>query len=379
MDGVRVVELAGLAPSPFATMMLSDMGAEVLRIDRPVSELSAPFPLSRGRESIVVDLKARGADQLVLRLVASADVLIESNRPGVTERLGIGPEACHEVNPGLIYGRMTGWGQDGPRAHQAGHDINYIATAGALHAIGRAGERPVPPINLVGDFGGGGMLLAFGVLAALFERSRTGLGQVVDAAMLDGSALLLAGQHGMLADDEWSDERGVNLTDGGAPFYDTYETSDGRYVAVGALEAKFYDSLIRGLGLDPDGLPAQHDRAGWPRLRSALSEAFASRTRDEWATVFADSDACVSPVLSLREAIDDPHVRARSTFVDVDGIPQPAPAPRFSRTPSAVRNGAPRVGEHTMTALSRWGFSADDIAALRDSGVLRHANPDTCA
>lgn len=370
LDGVRVIELAGLAPSPFAATMLSDMGAEVLRIDRPTTELSAPLSLVRGRRSVMLDLKSPGGSEVLLRLAASADVLLESNRPGVAERLGIGPEACWAVNPGLVYGRMTGWGQEGPLADEAGHDINYIALSGVLHAIGRAGERPVPPVNFLGDFGGGGMLLAFGVVAALLERTRTGLGQVVDAAMLDGAALLGAGQHAMLAEGTWVDERGVNLTDGGAPFYDTYETSDGRYVAAGAVEARFYAALLEGLGLDPTSLPAQHDQAAWPQLRERITAVFLTRTREEWVDVFAGTDACVSPVLSLREAPDDRHLRARATFVEVDGFPQPAPAPRMSRTPSAVQGGAPQPGQHTDAALADWGFTYDEIQRLRADSIV---------
>lgn len=370
LDGIRVVELAGLAPCPFAATMLSDMGAEVLRIDRPVTELSAPVSLARGRRSVMLDLKSLGGAEVLLRLAKRADVLLESNRPGVAERLGVGPEACWAVNPGLVYGRMTGWGQEGPQADQAGHDINYIALSGVLHAIGRAGERPVPPVNFVGDFGGGGMLLAFGVVAALLERTRTGLGQVVDAAMLDGAALLTAGQHGMLADGSWVDERGVNITDGGAPFYDTYETADGRYVAVGAIEARFYAALLKGLGLDPRNLPAQHEQAAWPQLRERLTEVFRTRTREEWVGVFAGTDACVSPVLSLREAPNDSQVRARATFVEVDGFLQPAPAPRLSRSPSAVQGGAPHPGQHTVTALIDWGFTPEEVRGLRAARIV---------
>jgi alpha-methylacyl-CoA racemase len=297
-------------------------------------------------------------------------VLVEGFRPGVAERLGFGPEVCAGRNPRLVYGRMTGWGQDGPLAPTAGHDIDYIAIAGALFPIGRAGERPVPPLNLVADFGGGGMLLALGILAALIERERSGFGQVVDAAMVDGSALLTSFLYGLRAAGAWRDERGVNLLDGGAPFYDTYETADGGAVAVGALEAKFYAELLAGLGLAGEDLPGQHDRAGWPVLRARFAEVFASRTRDEWAEVFAATDGCVAPVLSPAEAHRHPHNAARGTFAEVGGVVQPAPAPRFGRTPAEIPAAPPAPGADTDAVLEGLGCAPDEIAALRASGTV---------
>ncbi len=374
LDGVRVIEIASLAPAPFGCMILCDLGADVLRVERPSdcgADVPAPAdPLARGRRSIGLNLKEPEGTGLLLRLAESADVLVEGFRPGVAERLGFGPDACAARNPALIYARMTGWGQDGPLAPTAGHDIDYIAVSGALHPIGRAGERPVPPLNLVGDFGGGGMLLAVGILAALVERGRSGRGQVVDAAMVDGSALLTSFIHGLRARGAWRDERGVNLLDGGAPFYDTYETADGRHVAVGALEPRFYAELIRGLGLDGASLPAQHDVAGWPALRERFAAAFATRARDEWADVFAGTDACVAPVLSPAEAPGHPHNAARRVFADVGGVRQPAPAPRFGRTPAAEPKPPRRPGEDTDAVLSELGLTAGQIAGLRDRGVI---------
>ncbi|TDC42051.1 CaiB/BaiF CoA-transferase family protein [Micromonospora sp. KC213] len=347
MAGVRVVELAGLAPAPFGCMMLADLGADVVRVDRPggpaAGRLAPPAtgPLQRGRRIVALDLRSPDGVTDLLRLVERADVLVEGYRPGVAERLGVGPDTCRERNPRLVYARMTGWGQDGPRAIRAGHDIDYIALAGALEPLGRAGERPHAPLNLLGDFAGGGMLLAVGVLAALLERERSGVGQVVDAAMVDGSALLTAFLHGMIGAGSWPASRGGNLLDGGAPFYDTYRTADGRFVAVGALEPPFYAALLAGLDLADEGLPAQYDPSGWPRLRRRFTERFAERTRDEWEEVFADLDACVAPVLSPTEAHRHPHNAARGTFVTVGGQLQPAPAPRFGRTPAAVPRPAP--------------------------------------
>ncbi|HEY7015460.1 MAG TPA: CaiB/BaiF CoA-transferase family protein [Streptosporangiaceae bacterium] len=372
LDGVRVIEIASLAPAPFGCMILSDLGADVLRVERAETcgRPAPPDPLARGRRSIGINLKAAEGVELLLRLVAGADVLVEGFRPGVAERLGFGPEVCAGRNPRLVYGRMTGWGQDGPLAPTAGHDIDYIAIAGALFPIGRAGERPVPPLNLVADFGGGGMLLALGILAALIERERSGLGQVVDAAMVDGSALLTAFLYGLRAAGAWRDERGVNLLDGGAPFYDTYETADGGAVAVGALEAKFYAELLAGLGLAGEDLPGQHDRAGWPVLRARFAEVFATRTRDEWAAVFAGSDGCVAPVLSPAEAHRHPHNAARGTFAEVGGVVQPAPAPRFGRTPAGHPDAPPVPGADTDTVLAGLGCKPDEIAALRASGTV---------
>jgi alpha-methylacyl-CoA racemase len=337
LAGIRVVELAGLAPAPFGCMVLADLGADVIQVDRPGGGLvPPPGPMGRGRRTITLDLKTEAGVAGLKRLAARADVLVEGFRPGVAERLGFGPADCEKINSRLVYARMTGWGQDGPLAARAGHDIDYIAVAGALEPIGRAGQRPHAPLNLIGDFAGGGMLLAVGVLAALLERERSGCGQVVDAAMVDGSALLTAFLHGMAGAGLWPFPRGENLLDGGAPFYDTYETSDGGFVAVGAIEPAFYAALLTGLGLAPADLPGQHDRDGWPVLRERFAAAFASRTRDEWDRVFAGTDACVAPVLTPAEAPVHPHNRARGTFVEVGGVPQPAPAPRFARTPTAV-------------------------------------------
>ncbi|WP_127501016.1 CaiB/BaiF CoA transferase family protein [Actinoplanes solisilvae] len=332
LSGVRVVELAGLAPGPFGCMVLADLGADVVRVDRPGGPLLPTGPLDRGRRTVELDLKTQAGVADLLRLAASADVLVEGYRPGVAERLGFGPAECEKINPRLVYARMTGWGQDGPLAARAGHDIDYIAVAGALEPLGRPGERPHAPINLLGDFAGGGMLLAVGVLAALLERSRSGRGQVVDAAMVDGSALLMTFLHGMTASGLWNGERGENLLDGGAPFYDTYRTSDGGYMAVGALEPPFFQALLDGL--DVSDVSPQYDKSGWPAMRALLASRFLTRTRDEWTAVFASLDACVAPVLSPVEAPAHPHNHFRRTFVDVDGVTQPAPAPRFGRTPS---------------------------------------------
>ncbi len=374
LSGVRVIEIASLAPAPFGCMILADLGADVLRVDRaercgPQARVPAD-PLSRGRRSIGLNLKDQGAVEVLLRLTEEADVLVEGFRPGVAERLGFGPEVCAARNPRLIFARMTGWGQEGPLAPTAGHDIDYIAISGALGPIGRAGERPVPPLNLVGDFGGGGMLLAMGILAALVERATSGTGQVVDAAMVDGSALLTSFLYGMLATGAWQDRRGSNLLDGGAPFYDTYVCADGGYVAVGALEPQFYAALLAGLGLTDAGLPSQHDRAGWPVLRERLAAAFASRTRDAWAQVFAGTDACVFPVLSLTEAPVHPHAAARGAFVEVDGVVQPAPAPRFSRSAAGHPAAPPRPGADTDGVLASLGMTEDEVADLRARGVI---------
>ncbi|GLX02862.1 CaiB/BaiF CoA-transferase family protein [Microtetraspora sp. NBRC 16547] len=378
LSGIRVLELAGIGPAPFAGMTLADLGAEVVRVDRPGG--SGFFPgaehldlLNRGKKSVLLDLKQPQAVATVLDLAAQADVLIEGYRPGVAERLGLGPDDCQARNPRLVYGRMTGWGQDGPLARTAGHDIGYIALTGALHAIGEAGGPPRIPLNLVGDFGGGGNYLVIGVLAALREAERTGRGQVVDAAIVDGTAHLLAGTHMMLATGTWVDERGANLLDGGAPFYAVYETADGRHMAVGALEPKFYLELLKGLGLDDD--PArQHDRALWPALRARIAAAFAARTQAEWSEIFAGSDACVAPVMSLREAAHHPHIKARGSIVEHDGLLQPAPAPRFSRTPTALGTPPPVPGRHTLEVLDDWGVR--DAAALIESGAAVQVSTD---
>ncbi len=374
LDGVKVIEIASLAPAPFGCMILADLGADVLRVDR--AERSGPRarvvanPLSRSRRSIGLNLKDPAGLDLLLRLAADADVLVEGFRPGVAERLGFGPQVCAERNPRLIFARMTGWGQEGPLAPTAGHDIDYIAISGALSPIGRAGEPPVPPINFVGDFGGGGMLLAMGILAALVERATSGLGQVVDAAMVDGSALLTSFLYGMRATGSWQDQRGSNLLDGGAPFYDTYATLDGGSVAVGALEPQFYAALLDGLGLAGAELPPQHDRAGWPVLRERFAGIFAARSRDEWAQIFDGTDACVSPVLTMAEAPVHPHATARDAFIEVGGVVQPAPAPRFSRSAAGAPKAPPRPGADTDAVLSGLGLSDADLAALRARGVI---------
>jgi alpha-methylacyl-CoA racemase len=370
LHGVKVLEIAGLAAAPLGCTILADLGADVLRVDRAGGHGMAQDALGRGRRSIAVDLKTAEGIEIVLRLASSYDVLVEAFRPGVAERLGFGPSVCADRNPRLIYARMTGWGQDGPLAPTAGHDIDYIAISGALSLIGRAGERPVPPVNLVGDFGGGGMLLAIGVLAALVERERSGQGQVIDAAMVDGSALLTAVFHGPGVLGGWG-ERGTNLIDGGAPFYDTYQTADG-YLAVGALEPQFYAQLLDGLGLNPDEtLPDRDDKANWPALRERFAEIIGQRTTAEWTDVFAGTDACVAPVLSLAEAVKHPHNQARGMFTEVGDSTQPAPAPRFSRTPADPPRPAPRIGESTGEVLAALGYSAAEITSLRDRGVAR--------
>jgi alpha-methylacyl-CoA racemase len=374
LEGVRIIELAGIGPSPFACMMLADAGADIIRLERAPSTPPTPGPhwdvLNRNRSSVGIDLKRPGAVELVLDLVERADVLIEGFRPGVAERLGVGPEQCLGRNPALVYGRMTGWGQDGPMADTAGHDIDYIAVSGALWPIGRLGERPVAPLNLVGDFGGGGMLLAFGVLAALVEARRSGRGQVVDAAMTDGSAALMTMIYSFRQLGWWREERGVNILDSGAHYYEVYETADGRYFAVGAMEAKFYAELLKGLGLEAEDLPDQMDRERWPEMKARFAAIFATKTRDEWAAVFDGTDACAVPVLSPWEAPDHPHNAARGTFVEVEGIVQPAPAPRFSRTPGEVRRPPSPPGADTDEALSAWGVPAGTVAALREAGTV---------
>ncbi len=369
LSGIRIVELAGIGPGPFCGMVLADHGAEVIQVERPgPGSLPMPRLTARGRRSIAVDLKRPEGIGIVLDLVATADGLIEGFRPGVAERLGVGPDVCLERNPRLVYGRMTGWGQEGPLASTAGHDIDYVALTGALGAIGR--ERPVPPLNLVGDYGGGGMLLAFGMVAALLEVSRTGRGRVVDAAMVDGASLLMTPIYELFGLGFWRDARGANLLDGGAPFYDTYETADGGYVAVGALEPQFYAELLDGLGLAAEELPAQYDVAGWPTLRRRFAEVFRSRTRDEWESVFSGTDACVAPVLSLAEAPKHPHLRARGTFVEVGGVLQPGPAPRFSGDDGRAPRPGPEPGADTDDLLTELGWDREGIEDLRARGVV---------
>jgi alpha-methylacyl-CoA racemase len=377
LKGYRIVELAGIGPGPFCGMMLADMGAEVLRLDRSSAvREGGPAPvadvLGRGRRSVGVDLKHPEGREAVLRLVEKADALIEGFRPGVTERLGLGPDDCMARNPRLVYGRMTGWGQEGPYASAAGHDINYIALSGTLSMIGRKGEAPVPPLNLVGDFGGGGMLLAFGIVCAMLEATRSGQGQVIDAAMVDGAALLASMMHGFRSTGMWRDERGTNLLDTGAFFYEVYETKDGRYVSIGAIEPQFYAQLAELTGLAADGgAPEQNDRSSWPSLKERMAELIKTKTRDEWCELMEGTDVCFAPVLEPDEAPSHPHNEHRATFIDVEGVVQPAPAPRFSRTAAAVERPPARAGQHTDDALGDWGFAADEIAKLREVGAVR--------
>jgi alpha-methylacyl-CoA racemase len=379
--GYKIIELAGIGPGPFAGMMLSDMGAEVVRVDRAESVregAAAPITdvLGRGRRSIGVDLKNPQGRQAVLRLVEGADALIEGFRPGVTERLGVGPDDCLARNPRLVYGRMTGWGQDGPYAPAAGHDINYIALSGTLSMIGRFGEAPVPPLNLVGDFGGGGMLLAFGVVCALLEASRSGRGQVIDAAMVDGAALLAAMIHGFRAGDMWGDERGTNILDTGAWYYEVYETADGGHISFGSIEPQFAAEMLRitGLADDADGrgqLPEQNDRSAWPAMKERVAAMVKTKTRQEWCELLEGSDACFAPVLNAAEAPTYPHNKERGTFVDVAGIVQPAPAPRFSRTTAEISGPPTAAGSDTEHVLADWGFSTNEISDLLQAGAVR--------
>ncbi|EST35280.1 CaiB/BaiF CoA transferase family protein [Streptomyces roseochromogenus] len=370
LSGVRVVELAGIGPGPFAAMLLADLGADVVRVDRPGGPGLAIDPAyditNRNKRSIVVDLKAPDGPARVLDLAERADILIEGYRPGVAERLGVGPEDCRARNPRLVYGRMTGWGQDGPLADRAGHDVAYIALTGTLGMIGRPDEPPAVPANLLGDYAGGSLYLVVGVLAALHHARATGTGQVVDAAIVDGTAHLSAMIHGMLAAGGWQDRRAANLLDGGCPYYGTYETADGKYIAVGALEGQFYAEFLRLLGLD-DLAPARKDWTRWGELRERVAARFKSRTRDEWTALFEGTDACVAPVLSLREAPQHPHLAARGTFTEHAGITQPAPAPRFSATPTAVRTGPALPGADTETVARDWGIPAPVNDAVTDA------------
>jgi alpha-methylacyl-CoA racemase len=359
---LQVLELAGQGPAPFAGMLLADFGAEVVLVERPAE--SAPAwqglesdILRRGRRSLALDLKSSDGREVLLELVARADILIESYRPGVVERLGVGPDECLKRNPRLVYGRASGWGQSGPRAGTPGHDLNYLALSGLLSLIGRPPEPPPPPLDVVGDFGGGGMLLAVGLLAALLERERSGRGQVVDAAMVDGLALMMAGPLALLAAGMWTEQRANNITDGGAPYYDTYATADGRFVSVAALEPRFYSELLARLGLSTDEWP-QDDRSRWPALRASLARTFSTRSRDEWVEAFAGAETCVAPVLAPSELLDDPHLRARETFVSSGCLLQPSPAPRFSRTPAQLPGRPPRRGADGEQVLIDWGVSA---------------------
>ena len=376
LEGVKIIEIAGIGPGPFCAMMLADMGADVVRVDR-ADKVSGGDPanppadvLNRGRRSIAVDLKHPDGVETVLALAEQADALLEGFRPGVMERLGLGPDDCLARNPRLVYGRMTGWGQEGPYAHTAGHDINYIALAGALDPIGRRGEAPVPPLNLVGDFGGGGMLLAFGIACGLVNAKATGRGQVVDAAMVDGAAVLTTMFHAFRAMGIWADERGTNMLDSGAHFYDVYETADGKYVSIGSIEPQFYAELLKHTGLEGEELPWQHDRTAWPDLKEKLAGIFKQKTRDEWSELMEGTDICFAPVLSLGEAPQHPHNVHRKTFIERDGVVQPAPAPRFSATPVEVQRPPAHAGQHTDEVLAAWGLDADRLAKLREAGAI---------
>jgi alpha-methylacyl-CoA racemase len=378
LTGIRVVELSGLGPAPYACTLLAELGADVIRVDRPGGGPrivpSEDEVLHRSRPCAAIDLKSPAGREVLLRLVDEADVLVEALRPGVTERLGVGPDDCLARNPRLVYARMTGWGQDGPLAARAGHDINYLSLTGALHAMGTA-DKPIPPLNIGADFGGGSLFLIIGILSALLERATSGKGQVVDTAMVDGASSLITMVYGMLGAGLWQDQRASNLLDTGAPFYDTYACSDGKHVAVGAIEPQFYAVLIEGLGLTGTLAGSQHDVTRWPEHRRQIAEVLATRTRDEWATAFEGTDACLTPVLSLLEAPSHPHMTARGTFVVQDGVTQPGPAPRFSRTQGAVRSGPRLPGQDTAASLTAWGFSADELPQLLADGVIAQVEP----
>ena len=376
LEGLRVVELTGLGPVPFCAMLLADLGAEVLRIERtgipalPPGEVDRRMVLTRGRPVVGIDLKRQRGVDLVLRLLDHSDVLLEGFRPGVLERLGLGPDVCLARNPRLVFGRVTGYGRHGPLAPRAGHDINYLSVAGVLDPIGRYGEPPVPPLSILGDFGGGAMPLAFGVLAALFERERSGQGQVVDAAIVDGAALLATMVYEMRALGQWNDERGTNLLDGGAPHYGVYETADGAYLSVGALEEPSYRTFLQGLGLVDAEIPPRDDRSHWEQMKTKVAAVLRTKSRDEWLAIFEGTDACVTPVLSLADAPDHEHNAARGTFVEVGGIVEPGPAPRFSRSAAGSPSPAPAPGEHDLGRLTAWGIPAADLEALVAAGVV---------
>jgi alpha-methylacyl-CoA racemase len=374
LEGIKIIEIAGIGPGPFAAMLLADMGADVVRIDRPGGQIiSFPDPnydfLNRGRRSAAIDLKQPGGTELLLRLVDQADALLEGFRPGVMERLGLGPEVCLERNPRLVYGRMTGWGQEGPMAARAGHDINYIALAGALDHIGRAGQPPTPPLNLVGDFGGGGLYLVFGMLCALLERARSGRGQVVDAAMVDGAASLMTIFHAVQHLGAMN-ERGHNILDSGSHFYDVYECADGRYVSIGSVEPQFYAELLSRLGIEDLDPAQQMNGEEWPKWKERFAALFKTKTRQEWCEVFDGSDACFAPVLSIEESREHPHAKARQSFISIGGLEQPAPAPRFSRSRPEVPRRPAGVGEHTAEVLSDWGVSESEIESAREGGLI---------
>jgi alpha-methylacyl-CoA racemase len=376
LKGTTIIEIAGLGPGPFAAMLLADMGADVIRVERPGGSMFAAAQnvkldfLNRNKRCISVNLKHPEGIETVLGMLEKADALLEGNRPGVMERLGLGPETCLKYNPALVYGRMTGWGQEGPMAQEAGHDINYIALAGALHGIGRAGEKPAIPLNLVGDFGGGGLMLAFGMVCALLEAKNSKQGQVVDAAMIDGAAALMASTFGANQVGFWTDERGTNLLDSGSHFYEVYETADGKFISLGSIEPQFYAALMERLGDDAKYFENQFDAPGWPAMKEKMVGIFKGKTRAEWDTIFEGSNACYAPVLSMEEVRHHPHHQARKTFLDDGEIWQPAPAPRFSRTPGEVRHHAATIGEHTEEIMREFGFSEDDIAARLASGAI---------
>ena len=379
LAGIRVVEMVGLGPCPFAAMMLADMGAEVIRVDRKVVPGAPhPFPtlgtrydvMARGRRSLALDLKQPAAKEIVLRLLEKADIVIEGFRPGVMERLGLGPDVCHARNGALVYGRITGWGQHGPLAQSAGHDINYVALTGMLHAMGRAESPPTPPLNLVGDFGGGAMMLAFGVVCAMLEARKSGKGQVVDAAMTDGAALLGAMMYGLRAHGSWSDQRGANMLDGGAHFYDTYACADGKFVSIGAIEPQFYALLLKLAGIDDPAFDQQMDAALWPSLSEKIAAVFATRERESWCRLLEGTDVCFAPVLDMAEAPQHPHNVARATFANVGGVIQPAPAPRFSRTAPEIGIMPAIPGQHSAAVLGDWGWSAAEVAALVGQEII---------
>lgn len=377
LQGLTIIEIAGIGPGPFAAMLLADMGADVIRVERPGGSMFsvADNPkldfLNRNKRCICINLKDPGGVDTVLNLLVKADALLEGNRPGVMERLGLGPDVCLSRNPALVYGRMTGWGQEGPMAKEAGHDINYVALSGALHGIGRAGEKPAVPLNLVGDFGGGGLMLAYGMVCALLEAKNSGQGQVVDAAMIDGAAMLMASTFAAYQAGFWSDERGTNLLDSGAHFYEVYETADGKYISLGSIEPQFYAALLERLGDDARAFENQFDMENWPAMKEKMALVIKGRTRDEWDEVFADVDVCYAPVLSMAEVRHHPHHRARSTFIDDGEVWQPAPTPRFSRTPGKIRHCAAEIGQDTVAVLREFGFSAEQIAAQLESGAIR--------
>ncbi|MEJ6706057.1 MAG: CaiB/BaiF CoA-transferase family protein [Pseudomonadales bacterium] len=374
LSGIKIIELAGIGPGPFCGMLLSDMGAEVIRVDRAGAVLRGQDVLTRGRKSIAVNLKSEQGRETILKLCESADAIFEGFRPGVTERLGLGPEDCMARNEKIVYGRMTGWGQEGPMANAAGHDINYIALSGALSAIGPKDGKPVPPLNLVGDFGGGGMVLALGIVCAILEATRSGKGQVVDTAMVDGAALLMSMFYTMTAMGGWNPERGTNLLDSGAHFYDTYETSDGEYVSLGSIEPQFYALLIEKAGLDPEQFAPHMDRSQWGKLKDKLTEVFKTKTRDQWCEIMEGSDVCFAPVLSLTEAAEHPHNIHRKTFSELDGVLQPSPAPRFSRTEPELTHSSRQPGQDTLEVLKDAGISQESIDLMLASGAISLAN-----